>query len=102
MLRKALQIAMLYLNTTVRRRSVYIFALLMPLLFTFVIGQAFSGTGDGGVASTSWPLNVVNDDVGELGANLVMRLDTDPALDVYPMERETALAEVEQGQVSMR
>ena len=99
MLRKALQIAMLYLNTTVRRRSVYIFALLMPLLFTFVIGQAFSGTGDGGVASTSWPLNVVNDDVGELGANLVMRLDTDPALDVYRMERETALAEVEQGQV---
>jgi len=100
MLRKALQIARLYLRTTFQDRRVYIFSFLMPLLFTFVIGQATSGTGGGGEGPTSWPLDVVNDDAGALGANLVMRLGTDSALDVYLVDRETALAGVEQGEAA--
>ena len=96
-MRKALQIALLYLNTTFRGRRVYIFSFAMPLLFTFVLGQATSG---GGESPTSWPLDVVNDDAGALGANLLIRLGADSTLDVHLVDRETALAEVEQGEAA--
>lgn len=96
-MRKALQIALLYLNTTFRGRRVYIFSFAMPLLFTFVLGQATSG---GGESPTSWPLDVVNDDAGALGANLLIRLGADSTLDVHLVDRETALAEVKEGQVA--
>ena len=99
MLRKALQIARLYLRTTFRERSVYIFSFLMPLLFTFVLGLAISGTG-GGEGATSWPLDVVNDDAGALGGNLVMRLGADSVLDVSLVNRETALSEMEEGEAA--
>jgi ABC-2 type transport system permease protein len=78
MLRKSLAIAALYLKMTFRSRGILATQLLMPLVFTFVIGQA---TGSfGGSGPRSWAVAVVNLDEGPLGAALVERLQAEPTL----------------------
>ena len=84
MFKEALHITRLYLRTTYSSRTVLIFQLLLPLIFTFLIGQATGGFGGDGSSSTtvSWTLPVVNEDMGSLGADLVARLYADPVLNV--------------------
>jgi len=84
MFKEAYHITRLYLRTTYDSRSVLIFQLLLPLIFTFLIGQATVSFGGDGRSSTtvSWTLPVINEDAGSLGADLVARLDAEPVLDV--------------------
>ncbi len=84
MFKEAFHITRLYLRTTYDSRSVLIFQLLLPLIFTFLIGQATVSFGGDGRSSTtiSWSLPVINEDAGSLGADLVARLDAEPVLDV--------------------
>ncbi|HEY52446.1 MAG TPA: ABC transporter permease [Caldilineae bacterium] len=90
-------IAIEYLRTTYSSRMVLIFALAMPLVFTFVLGTVIGGYGDG--ESTRWPVAVVNEDAGELGDMLIARLDANPQLALARLDREAALAQVEQENV---
>ncbi len=84
MFKNALDITKLYLKMTYSERAVLIFQLIMPLVFTFLIGQAIGGFGPDGSSSTTvtWTLAVVNEDAGSLGAVLLENLAADPTLDV--------------------
>ncbi|MCA9945328.1 MAG: ABC transporter permease [Anaerolineales bacterium] len=84
MFKNAIDITKLYLKTTYSERSVLIFQLIMPLVFTFLIGQAIGGFGPGGSSSTTvtWTLAVANEDEGSLGEALLENLAADPTLEV--------------------
>jgi ABC-2 type transport system permease protein len=74
-----------------------IFQLAMPLLFTFLIGQAIGDFGGSSNSSTTviWTLTVANEDEGELGTLLLNQLQADPVLDVREVAGETAVTQVE-------
>ena len=92
MLLKALDIAFLYLKTTFHEGSVLIFSIAIPLLFTFILGQAIQGPGD---PPTSWALAVVDEDQRSMSQSFIARLEADPVVDVQRLDREIALVEVE-------
>ncbi len=94
MLIKAADIAKLYLFTTFRERSVFIFSFLMPLLFTFLIGQSLAGDAGG---PTRWSMAVANEDRGELGRHLVARLETNPSLALQRASAEAVVSAVVNG-----
>ncbi|HEX6383305.1 MAG TPA: ABC transporter permease [Anaerolineae bacterium] len=93
MLKNIADIAILHLKMTFRSRGVLVSQLLMPLLFTYIIGLATSGSGDDG--PRIWPINVANGDSGTLAAALVERLQADPSLAVQLATAEAAVAGVE-------
>lgn len=84
MFKNALDITKLFLKTTYSQRGVLLSQLLMPLVFTFLIGQAIGGFGPDGSSSTtvSWTLAVANEDSGNLGKTLIENLAADPTLEV--------------------
>lgn len=94
MFKKALDITWLYLKMTYSSRAVLIFQLLLPVLFTFMVGQGTGGFDGPSSTTVTWPLAVANEDSGSLGAALVKTLLADPNLEVLPMavgEVETAV-----------
>jgi ABC-2 type transport system permease protein len=94
-MKDALNITRLYLKMTYSSFTTIIFQILMPLLFTFLIGQASGGFNDTISSTTvSWTLPVINEDVGELGEVLIAQLEADPALDVVDGELETAVVDL--------
>ena len=90
MLKKIIHLAVFYITNTYRERAVFIFNLLMPLIFTFVLAQANQGP-QSGQGPTNWPLQVVNQDEGTLGNVLQERLEESELLTVMPAELEGAL-----------
>ena len=99
MLKNIVDIAVLYLKMTYRSRGVLVTQLLMPLLFTYLIGLANSGfDGDGG--PSTWSVLVADRDNGLLGAALIERLEADPSLSVQAMAEEAAIGAVEEGDVA--
>lgn len=99
MLRDSLNIAWMYLKMTYSSRSILIFQLLMPLIFTFLIGQATNNQApDSSSTTIIWLLPVVNEDEGSLGALFVDLLDADAVLEVEETQLETAVAQVEAGE----
>lgn len=94
MFQKMIPIAFLYLKTTYSSRTTLIFSLLMPLLFTFVLGQAMEAGFSADGTLESWPLAVVDQDQSAWSANLVQRLEADSTLDVRLTSLEQALAEI--------
>lgn len=99
-MRKALDIALLYLKITFSERSTLLFAFILPLIFTFSIGQAIRGFSEDEEGPRRWSLDVVNEDGGDLAANLVQKLERNDTLAVTLNERNTALARVGDGDVS--
>ncbi|MCB8926432.1 MAG: ABC transporter permease [Ardenticatenaceae bacterium] len=94
MFKKALDITWLYLKMTYSSRSVLIFQLLLPILFTFMVGQGTGGFDGPSSTVVTWPLAVANEDSGSLGTSLVDTLSADPNLDVTIIaadEAETAV-----------
>jgi ABC-2 type transport system permease protein len=90
MLKKIIHLAVFYITNTYRERAVFIFNLLMPLIFTFVLAQANQGPLPG-QGPMSWPLQVVNQDEGTLGDVLQGRLEDSELLTVTLAERDSAL-----------
>ena len=90
MLTKIFYLAIFYITNTYRERAVFIFNLLMPLVFTFVLAQANRGPlpSDG---PTRWPFQIANEDEGDLGTFLVERLAESELLDVAEAEQAAAL-----------
>lgn len=99
MFTKTLHIAWHYLKTTYGNRTVLIFALLMPLLFTFVLGSVIGGPGRNG-ESPRWQIALVNADKGALGEALAARLAAHPALAVQTQTENEALAAVRAEEVT--
>jgi len=94
MMKRILEIARLYIYTTYRSRGMLIFGLLLPVIFTWVIGLAI-GSYEGSDEPPSWTVAVVNRDQGVLGDRLVQRLDADPSIQAQEQSYEAALEAVE-------
>ncbi|MFO7541095.1 MAG: ABC transporter permease [Chloroflexota bacterium] len=93
MIGNIVEIARLYLKTTFSSRGVLATQLLMPLLFTYLIGQAIGfAPGD---QPTTWTIQVANEDNGRLGALLLERLESNATLDVVVVNEAAAVAAVE-------
>lgn len=90
MFKKALDITWLYLKMTYTSRSILIFQLLLPVLFTFMVGQGTGGFDGPSSTTVTWPLAVANEDSGRLGAALVETLSADPNLDVVAIAASEA------------
>ncbi|MFQ5615321.1 MAG: ABC transporter permease [Anaerolineales bacterium] len=95
MIRRIFTIALLYLKTTYTSRATFIFTLAMPLLFTFVLGQAMQGLAPD-APPESWPLLVVDNDGTGLSLELLVRVDTNPLVDARLSDRASALAALEE------
>lgn len=96
MFKKALDITWLYLKMTYSSRSILIFQLLLPVLFTFMVGQGTGGFDGPSSTTVTWPLAVANEDNGRLGTALVETLSADPNLEVITVaasEAETAVTD---------
>ncbi len=92
MLKQTLFITLNYLTTTYRYRSTLIFALLMPLVFTLVLGNITgSAQGDSG---SRWSVGVADEDGAALSQALLSRLAAGPELTVRMMDRNAALSAV--------
>ncbi len=100
MIRRITTIAFLYLKTTYTSRATLIFTIAMPLLFTFVLGQAMQAGFAPGEIPTSWPLALVDEDQSAWSARLVAGLEADPTVHAQPQSREAALAALEEGSLS--
>lgn len=102
MLRNTIDMMIHYLRLTYSERSTLIFQIAMPLLFTFLVGQATGGFGGGSTSSTTitWTVAVVNEDSGAWGALLMDNLQADPTLVVQEMDEATAVTQVEAGEVT--
>jgi ABC-type Na+ efflux pump permease subunit len=85
MLRKITAIA--WKDTIIRfsSRSEILFFLILPIVFTMILG----GSGLGGDDSAI-PLPIINEDGGELSAELITSLENSDALEVSVLDREEA------------
>lgn len=92
MFNRAFYIARQYWRTTFLNRNVLIFLLLMPLIFTFVLGSVLGGDGE---AQQKARLAVVDEDGSAGSLALVQGLRTSPVLDVQLLEWTAALAQIE-------
>ena len=93
MIKRIFTIAFLYLKTTYSSKTTLISAIAMPLLFTFVLGQALNNNGPG-EGQIQIGLAIVDQDRTALSETLIERLETDPAVDVRFMDEDTARTEV--------
>ncbi len=79
MLTQIFDIAKLYLRTAFQSRGELLSAILMPLLFTFVLGQAM-GSFSPDDAPVGWPVYLVNEDGAALSETLTDRVEADALL----------------------
>lgn len=96
MLKNIVDIAVLYLKMTFRSRGVLVMQLLVPLLFTYLIGLAIADFDDNGGPS-AWSVRVANGDNGPLGAALIERLEAEPSLSVQVIAEDMAISAVDEG-----
>jgi len=94
-MRKVWEIAWLYLYTTYKDRSTFLYGFALPLIFTFVIGVGISGFAS--QSEAVWRLNVVDHDQGDLSAQLIERLDADPILEAELVDEAAAAGELAGG-----
>ena len=89
MLRKTWDIARLYLVSTYRDRSTFIWSLVLPVIVTAVIGVGMRGfASDEG--PPLWQVFIVDNDQGAFSQQLIQSLDTDPNLETNVVDTTTA------------
>lgn len=95
-MKKIWDIARLYLYTTYKDRSTFMWGLILPIIVTTVLGVGMQGfAGDDG--PPIWRVDVVNMDDGGFGAELLRTLDADPNLEAFETDAATAASELESG-----
>jgi ABC-2 type transport system permease protein len=90
MLSQVWSIAALYLRQTAGNRSTFIQLLLVPLILTFILGNALAPSS--GSRQLTVPIGVVNADQGLLGTSLVTALEANPILLVQTTSAAAAAA----------
>ncbi|MCL4257219.1 MAG: ABC transporter permease [Anaerolineales bacterium] len=98
-IKKLLQIAWLYLYTTYKDRSTFIWGLALPLIFTTVLGVGMQGFVSNEEAPT-WELAVINQDAGEAGGQLIAALDAHPSLRAYSAAADEAAQRLADGEIA--
>lgn len=96
---KTLTIAWTYLKRTFASRSVWLFTVLMPILFTWVLAVAMGGLG-GDDASQRIPLLVANRDASFWSGALLRLLEDDPTLEVVPVPAGEIPNRIRQGEAA--
>ena len=81
MFRKALAVAGLQLRLTTRSRSSFIWLLVVPIVFTTLVGAAFGGFGSSG-STLRVPVAFVDLDHGTASSVFEQALRAEPALDI--------------------
>lgn len=98
-MQRIFEIAWLHLRTTFQQRATLLFGLVMPVLFTFVIGLGIQGF-EGDEEPATWQVTVVDNDRGMLATELLESLRADPILSVSETDAESAAAALEAGDSS--
>jgi ABC-2 type transport system permease protein len=98
MFRKALFVAGLQLRLIVRDKSSFIWLLLVPIVFTTVVGIAFGGFGSSGPAPRV-PVAFVDLDRGEVSGVFEQALRAELSLDVQMPSEETGRQELKDNKV---
>ncbi|MDA1329781.1 MAG: ABC transporter permease [Chloroflexi bacterium] len=98
MLRKILEITWLHIKTTYQDRSALIFGVLMPIVFTLVIGVGIQGFAPDDEETQTWRIDVINQDEGQLGGALLDSLAINPILEVLQTDAGTAAQRLEAGE----
>ncbi len=93
---KLLTITLTYLKQTFASRSVLIFTLLMPLIFTIALGAALSGMGPDETPPV-WTLLVADEDRSPQSVAFLKQLEDDPALEVVAAPAGELSARLEAG-----
>jgi len=96
---RLLTIAITYLKQTFSSRSVVIFTILMPLLYTYILAQAMKGM-DGSNTPAVWSLLMADEDRSRASEMLGDRLETVSDLKVIPAVRDEALQKVDDGKAA--
>ncbi len=91
---KLLTIALTYLKQTFASRSVLLFSVLMPILFTAVLGVAMQGLGPPD-EPPRWTLLLADEDRSPQSALLRRRLEADPTLQVVAVPAADLPGQVE-------
>jgi ABC-2 type transport system permease protein len=99
-LKNLLNIAWLYLYTTYKDRSTFIWGLALPLIFTTVLGVGMQGFASDDEPPT-WSIAVVNQDAGPFGSQLIARLAAHPSLHAEAMSQAEADARMDDGESSV-
>lgn len=95
MIYKIFYIALLHIKIVFSNRSVLIFSLIMPILFTAFMRQAnLSKFGKQG--AEHWKLNVVDEDASPLSTQLVAGLSEHPDWKIELLSESTATSKVKQ------
>jgi ABC-2 type transport system permease protein len=98
MLQNILAVARLHIKLVVSNRSVFIFSLIMPLLFTALMGKAkIAGTAD---PEGQKSILVVDEDGRELGARLIANLKRDESWQIQIAGRPAMPDSVRRGEAS--
>ena len=85
-----------YLKRTYSSPAIVVFQLIMPLLFTFLIGQAIGGPSSSSSSTTvEWTVPVANEDDGMFGELFIEILNNDPAIQVEESGLDTAVSAIE-------
>lgn len=96
---RMLTIAWQYLYSTYKDRSTFVWGLILPLIFTTVIGvgmQGFAGDDE----PPTWGVAVINEDRGPFGGELIAALDAHPSLVAEGLTASQANGELEDGTAS--
>jgi len=93
---KLLTITLTYLKQTFASRSVLIFTLLMPIIFTVALGAALSGLGTDDTPPV-WRLLAADEDRSPQSAAFLKQLEADPALEVVAAPAGELRARLEAG-----
>jgi ABC-2 type transport system permease protein len=93
MLNKIIHIALLHIKLIIIQRSVFVFSLMMPIIFTAIMSQV----NFGGNVNRVRQINVINDDREEMSLRLISQLQADPHWRVVITDRPAALDEVRKG-----
>lgn len=98
MLQKVIAIALLHIKIVLQPINA-MSLLIIPILFTFLIGL---GANDGSTNTNSavQRIAIVNEDSGELSQLFIEDLNANASLDISLLAREAALGEVEEGQAA--
>lgn len=91
MLSQVCYIAALHIKQFTQQPATFVYFLLVPLLFTFALGQA-SGAPSGALETLE--VAVVNQDTGDLGQHLLARVQADSRLRVQLTTDQAAIGQV--------
>ncbi len=98
-MRKALSIAWNDIRIEFSERSTLVFFLLLPIVFTFILGTALGGMeggGDGG--DTRYPILVADEDRSDLSRELLAKLHASEVVRPIEAGPEAAAARLEEGE----